>query len=147
MTLPYRRLRHVNCFAGQHGLVAVQLGDQLQRRVHAQHGHACIHGDDVPVCHISRYSAAAALIHLAQGRDLPQDTGIVQCGTDVAHGLGGGVGSTALAPGAGVLAHGHAVIQQGIVPAVAGLGEIGVKGISTWKLARVSITLSFISFL
>ena len=52
----------INRLAGQHGFVAVQLGDQLQGRVHTEHRHARVHGDDVPVCHVGRHGAAAALV-------------------------------------------------------------------------------------
>ena len=45
------------------------------------------------------------------------------------HGLGGSVGSAALATGTGVLADADAVVQGRIVPLVAGLGEVGVIGV------------------
>ena len=72
------RLRQINRLAGQHGFVAVQLGDQLQRRVHTEYRHARVHGDDVPVGHVGRHGPAAALIHLTQSRDLPDDARLVQ---------------------------------------------------------------------
>ena len=82
-------LCQINRLAGQHGFVAVQLGDQLQRRVHAEHRHARVHGDDIPVGHVGRHGAAAALIYLAQRRDLPDDARLVQRGADLTHSLGG----------------------------------------------------------
>ena len=97
--------------------------------MHAQDGNTRVYGDDVPVCHVGSHGTAAALIDLAQSGDLPLDTGGVQGGTDMLHSLGGGIGSAALAPGAGVLADGNAVVQHAVVPAIAGLGEVGVKGI------------------
>ena len=89
-------LCQINRLAGQHGFVAVQLGDQLQGRVHTEHRHACVHGDDVPVGHVGRYGAAAALVYLAQRRDLPDDARLVQRGADMPHGLGGSVGGAPL---------------------------------------------------
>ena len=71
-------LSQVDSLASQHGLVAVQLGNQLPGSVHAQHGNAGVHGDDVAVCHVGSHGAAAALIDLAQSGNLPDDTGIVQ---------------------------------------------------------------------
>ena len=45
------------------------------------------------------------------------------------HSLGGSVGRAALAPGAGVLADGNAVVQLAVVPLVAGLRPVGVEGV------------------
>ena len=97
--------------------------------MHTQHRNARVHGDNVPVGHVGRYRAAAALIHLAQSGNLPDDPGLIQSTAHEAHGLGGGVGGSAFAPGTGVLANGRTVVQLGIVPLVAGVGKIGVKGV------------------
>ena len=120
----------VNSLAGAHGHIAVQLGDDLHGGVHAQHGNAGIHGDDVAVGHDGSHGAAAALIDLAQLAHLPDDTGAVQDGADVGHGLGGGIGAAALALGAGVLEDGDTLVHEGVVPSVGGLGEVGIKGIA-----------------
>ena len=97
--------------------------------MHAQHGDPGIHGNNVPVCHVSGYRTAAALVNLTQGGNLPFDTRRIQRGANVLHGLGGSIGGAALAPGAGVFADGHAIVELTVVPAVAGFGEVGVKGI------------------
>ena len=97
--------------------------------MHAQHRHACVYGHNVPVCHVSGYRTAAALVNLTQGGNLPFDTRRIQRGANVLHGLGGSIRRAALAPGAGVFADGHAIVELTVVPAVAGFGEVGVKGI------------------
>ena len=73
-------LSQIDCLAGQHGLVAVQLGNQFQRSVHAQHGNTCVNGDDVAVCHVSGNSTAAALVDLTQGCNLPDNIIAVEGG-------------------------------------------------------------------
>ena len=88
-----KALRQINGLAGLHGFVAIQLADDFHGGVHAQDGDTGIDGDDVPVGHVGGHGAAAALVYLAQGGDLPLDTGGIQGGTDVLHGLGGGIGS------------------------------------------------------
>ena len=55
------------------GHVAVELTDGLVRGVHGEDGNAGIDGVDVAVGHEERHGAAAALIHLAQLRHLPDD--------------------------------------------------------------------------
>ena len=127
-----KKLKLFSCIDSGHGLhghIRVELADQLPGSVHAQDRDAGVHGDDVSVGHVGCYGAAAALIHLAQGGNLPHNAGLLKEGADIAHGLGGGVGGAALSPGAGVFANGHAVVQAGVVPPVAGLGKVGVKGV------------------
>ena len=97
--------------------------------MHAQHGDTGIYGDDVPVGHVGRHSAAAALVNFAQGSDLPLHARGIQGGANMLHGLGRGIGSAGFTPGTGVLADGHTVVQGAVVPAVAGLCKIGVKGV------------------
>ena len=56
------------------GHVAVQLTHRLKGSVHGQHRHTGIDGVNVPVCHEAGHSAAAAGVHLAQLRHLPDHT-------------------------------------------------------------------------
>ena len=70
-------LCQIDGLAGFHGCPAVQLGNQLGRCVHIQHGNTCVNGGNVAVCHVGSHSTAAALVDLAQGCDLPDNAGIL----------------------------------------------------------------------
>ena len=97
--------------------------------MHGQNRHAGVQGVDVAVGHVSGNGAAAALVHLAQLSGLPDDAVVVEQTADAAHDLAGGVRAAALAPGAGVLAQGDAIVDLGVVALVAGLGVDGVEGV------------------
>ena len=96
--------------------------------MHAQDGHACVQGGNVAVGHIHGHGAAAAGIHLAQLRNVPEDIRLVQHPADIGHRLRRSIGGTGLAPGAGILAQAHAVVDEGGVALFKDLGEVGVVG-------------------
>ena len=121
-------LRFVNSFHTFIRLIAVQLGDHLKGGVHGQHRHAGVQRRDIAVGHIHGHGAAAAGVHLAQLRDLPDDLGPVKDTPDIAHRLGAGITGAGLATGAGVLAQTNAVVQIGGVLLFKHLTEVGIVG-------------------
>ena len=71
-------LRLVNSFTGLIGHIAVQFAHRFKGSVHTQHRDTGIQRSDVTVGHILGHRAAAAGIHLAQFRHLPDHVGVVQ---------------------------------------------------------------------
>ena len=96
-----------------HGHVAVELADQLPGSMHAQDGDACVHGDDVPVGHVSGYGAAAALVNFAQFADLPYNVCFIQDCAYLAGEFCVAVVGAAFAAGTGVFYNTYAIVQEG----------------------------------
>ena len=102
--------------------------DDLEGRVHGQHGHAQIQHLDAAVCHILGNGAAAAQIQTAHLADLPCHVVGIQHTGDVAHQLGIGIAGRALAAAAGVLEDGNAAAGVGAVLLLKGACPRGVIG-------------------
>ena len=123
------QLNFVKGFASQQCHIAVVLGNQFHRCVHTQNRNACVYRHDVPVCHISSYRAATALVDLAHSGGLPLNICLTKDLAYVEHSLGRSIRCATLTTGAGVLGNGDSVVEQAVVPLVAGFCKVGVKGI------------------
>lgn len=99
MDLPLSLSVGVQGLPGLVGHVAVQLGRGLKGRVHGEHGHPGVDGVNVSVGHVAGHGAAAALVRLAQFRQLPDHLVLFKNPPDLSHHLRGGVRGPGLAPG------------------------------------------------